>query len=63
MTHKVTLEQQLRPRPINLLTIIIIIITLIYIFITADILDPVLQPDPTLITRAFWRQNTRIHFT
>jgi hypothetical protein len=31
--------------------------------ITADILDPVLQPDPTLITRAFWRQNTRIHFT
>ena len=31
--------------------------------ITADILDPVLQPDPTLITRAFWCQNTRIHFT
>ena len=43
--------------------------------ITADILDPVLQPDPTLMNRtfwrqnttlmnrAFWRQNTRIHFT
>ncbi len=30
--------------------------------ITADILDPVLQPDPALITRAFWRQNTLIHF-
>ena len=31
--------------------------------IISDILDPVLQPDPTLMNRAFWRQNTRIHFT
>ena len=31
--------------------------------IIPDILDPVLQPDPTLMNRAFWRQNTRIHFT
>ena len=32
-------------------------------YIIPDILDPVLQPDPTLMNRAFWRQNTRIHFT
>jgi hypothetical protein len=25
--------------------------------IISDILDPVLQPDPTLMNRAFWRQN------
>ena len=25
--------------------------------IIPDILDPVLQPDPTLMNRAFWRQN------
>jgi hypothetical protein len=31
--------------------------------IIPDILDPVLQPDPTLMNRALWRQNTRIHFT
>ena len=43
--------------------------------IIPDILDPVPQPDPTLMNcafwrqnttlmnRAFWRQNTRIHFT
>jgi hypothetical protein len=32
-------------------------------YIIPDILDPVLQPDPTLMNRTFWRQNTRIHFT
>ena len=43
--------------------------------IIPDIFDPVPQPDPTLMNRAFWRQNTtlmnrafwrqntRIHFT
>ncbi len=31
--------------------------------IIPDILDPVPQPDPTLMNHAFWRQNTRIHFT
>jgi hypothetical protein len=31
--------------------------------IIPDILDPVLQPDPNLMNRSFWRQNTRIHFT
>jgi hypothetical protein len=31
--------------------------------IIPDILDPVPQPDPTLMNRAFWHQNTRIHFT
>jgi hypothetical protein len=31
--------------------------------IIPDIFDPIHQPDPTLMNRAFWRQNTRIHFT
>jgi len=31
--------------------------------IIPDIFDPIHQPDPTLMNRAFWRQNTWIHFT
>ena len=31
--------------------------------IIPDIFDPIPQPDPTVMNRAFWRQNTRIHFT